>query len=163
MFRIVSRLLALVSAAGFSAGLLLTSVVIVESWADLDPNAAIEWFATFGLPLGIVMLPFGVAATLFSVVGLLTSAGHGVLTLEKKFWLAAIALSASTLLLLPFYFLEANTLFFDATIALSDVPDEIQRWKFWNWVRTFLSALASIAILLALANAEHASGSRAKA
>ncbi|MGR3839090.1 MAG: hypothetical protein ACU0A2_12140 [Cognatishimia sp.] len=115
----------------------------VESWAGMEPGVAIDWFAEFGLPLGIVMVPFGGLA----MVSTLPSLGK---TGVNWYWLAAFVLAASTMLLLPIYFWDANTLFFDGTILPEDVTAEIQRWKFWNWIRTILSVLASSTILLAL-------------
>ena len=67
------KLLALLCSSGFSVGLILTSVVIVESWASMELAAAIDWFAELGLPLGIVMVPFGGLATVFSAVALLST------------------------------------------------------------------------------------------
>ena len=67
----LSKFLALLCSSGFSVGLILTSVVIVESWASLEPSVAIEWFEEFGLPLGLVMVPFGGLAAVFSAVAFL--------------------------------------------------------------------------------------------
>ena len=150
MFVRLSKLLALLCSSGFSVGLILTSVVIVESWASMEPTAAIDWFAEFGLPLGIVMVPFGGLAMMFSAVALLSTLPSLRKTGVNWYWLAAFVLAASTMLLLPVYFWDANTLFFDGTILPADVTSEIQRWKFWNWIRTILSVLASSTILLAL-------------
>lgn len=150
MFARLSKLLALLCSSGFSVGLILTSVVLVESWASLEPVAAIDWFKEFGLPLGIVMVPFGGLAMIFSAVALLSTLLSLRTTGVDWYWLAALVLTAATMALLPIYFWGANTLFFDGAILPSDVPAEIQRWKFWNWVRTVLSALATTSILLAL-------------
>ncbi len=150
MFARFSKLLALLCSSGFSVGLILTSVVIVESWASMEPAAAIDWFAEFGLPLGFVMVPFGGLAVVFSAVALLSTIPSLRKTGMDWYWTAALVLTAATMVLLPVYFWGANTLFFDGVITSADVPAEIQRWKFWNWVRTILSILASVAILLAL-------------
>ena len=69
----LSKLLALLCSSGFSVGLILTSVVTVESWAGMEPGVAIDWFAEFGLPLGIVMVPFGGLAMVFSAVALVST------------------------------------------------------------------------------------------
>lgn len=146
----LSKLLALLCSSGFSVGLILTSVVIVESWASMEPTDAIDWFAEFGLPLGIVMVPFGGLALVFSAVALLSTLPGLRKTGVNWYWVAALFLTACTMLLLPIYFWDANTLFFDRSILPADVPAEVQRWKFWNWIRTILSVFASLAILLAL-------------
>lgn len=152
-----SRPLALLCSSGFSVGLILTSVVIVESWASMEPAAAIDWFAEFGLPLGFVMVPFGGLALVFSAVALFSTLPGLRKTGVNWYWLAAFVLTACTMLLLPTYFWEANTLFFDRTILPADVPAEVQRWKFWNWIRTILSVFASLAILLALSRESRSS------
>ncbi|WP_100269166.1 hypothetical protein [Epibacterium ulvae] len=146
----LSKLVALLCSSGFSVGLILTSVVIVESWASMEPTAAIDWFAEFGLPLGFVMVPFGALALVFSAVALLSTLPSLRKTGVDWYWLAAFMLTACTMLLLPLYFWDANTLFFDGAILPADVPAEVQRWKFWNWMRTIMSVLASFVILLAL-------------
>lgn len=150
MFARLSKLLALLCSSGFSVGLILTSVVIVESWASLEPAAAIDWFADFGLPLGFVMVPYGGLAVVFSASALVSTLPSLRKTGLDWYWASAFALTAATMVLLPIYFWDANTLFFDGVIMPADVPAEIQRWKFWNWGRTILSILASVAILLAL-------------
>ncbi len=146
----LSKLLALFCSSGFSVGLILTSVVIVESWANMEPTTAINWFAEFGLPLGFVMVPFGGLALVFSTVAMLSTLPGLRKIGVNWYWLTAFILTACTMLLLPIYFWDANTLFFDGTILPADVPAEIQRWKFWNWIRTVLSILASSVILLGL-------------
>ena len=154
----LSKFLALLCSSGFSVGLILTSVVIVESWASLEPSVAIEWFEEFGLPLGLVMVPFGGLAAVFSAVAFLAPLlGHRKNGMDW-FWFTALVLTAATMLLLPLYFWEANTLFFDGVILPEDVSAEIQRWKFWNWVRTILSVLASSIMLLALLREARSSG-----
>ena len=65
-------------------------------------------------------------------------------------WLVVAVLTVCTMALLPLYFWDANTLFFEGIIQPSDVAAEISRWAFWNWVRTGTSIAATALMLSAL-------------
>ena len=154
----LSKLLALVCSSGFSVGLLLTSIVLVESWGAMEPAAAIDWFVEFGLPLGIVMVPFGGLAAVFAVVTLVLCLFSTSTRQQTVSWLVVAVLTVCTMALLPLYFWDANTLFFDGIIQPSDVAVEISRWSFWNWVRTGVSITATALMLSALIRENAESG-----
>ncbi|WP_415400978.1 anthrone oxygenase family protein [Tateyamaria sp. SN3-11] len=147
----ISKLLALLFSSGFSAGLLVTSIVIVDSWGQMNPAAAVDWFAVYGLTLGFVMAPLGGLAVLFSLVAFVSILIRGKDRAQKIAWLLALACTVGTMALLPIYFGEANTRFFEKTIELPQVAEEIERWASWNWVRTNLALAATVVILIALA------------
>ncbi|MEM7169842.1 MAG: DUF1772 domain-containing protein [Pseudomonadota bacterium] len=146
----VSKLLALVFSSSFSAGLLVTSMVIVDSWGQMEPAAAVDWFATYGRRLGLVMAPMGGLAMIFSLIAFISTVRSKDDSKGKLVWLFASTCAVGTMVLLPLYFVEANTLFFDKTIALTQVPDEVHRWTTWNLVRAGLSIAATALILIGL-------------
>ena len=147
----ISKLLALVFSTAFSAGLLVTSIVIVDSWRQLEPAASIDWFATYGLQLGLVMAPMGGLAVIFSLIAFISEIKRGDELFQNIVWLLAVTCTLGTMALLLVYFGEANTRFFEKTIELSQVTEEVGRWAFWNWIRTGLSLAATAIILIGLA------------
>jgi hypothetical protein len=147
----VSKLLALVFSTAFSAGLLVTSIVIVDSWRQMEPAASIDWFATYGLLLGLVMAPMGGLAVIFSLIAFVLEIKRGDELFQKVVWLLAVTCTLGTMALLLIYFGEANTRFFEKTIALTEVAEEVENWSFWNWIRTGLSLAATTIILVGLA------------
>lgn len=151
MINHISKLLALLFSSGFSAGLLVTSIVIVDSWGQMEPSAAIDWFANYGLTLGIVMAPMGGLAMIFALVAFIYALKRGDTRSQKVLWFLAFSSTIGTMALLVIYFGEANTRFFEKTIELSEVAEEVERWGFWNWIRTSLSLAATVFILIGLA------------
>lgn len=60
----IIKLLALIFSTDFSAGLLVTSIVFVPGWRDVDTSKAFIWFSNHTLTLGYLMLPMGVLTLL---------------------------------------------------------------------------------------------------
>ena len=146
----IYKLLALAFSSAFSAGLLVTSVVFVESWRQLEPAASIDWFSIYGLLLGYVMVPMGALALVFTLFAFFSVVRREKQFSQKTVWLFALICTVGMMLLLPIYFGEANTRFFENTIALSEVAEEVERWAFWNWVRTGFSLSATMLIMIGL-------------
>jgi hypothetical protein len=146
----ISKLLALTFSSAYSAGHLVTSIVIVDSWSQMEPAASIAWFGVYGVKLGAVMAPFGFLAVAFTLVAFILVVKKGDTSPQKVKWLLALVFTVASMALLPIYFFEANALFFDRTIELSQVADEVERWGFWNWIRTGLSLAATAAILVGM-------------
>ena len=151
MARYLYKLLALVFSSAFSAGLLVTSIVFVNSWRQMEPAASVEWFSIYGLLLGYVMVPMGGLAFVFTLVAFVSVLKEVNRSSLKTIWSLALISTMGMMILLPAYFGEANTRFFENTIELSEVSGEVERWAFWNWVRTGLSLSATMFILVGLA------------
>lgn len=151
MFNNISKILALTFSSAYSAGLLVTSIVIVDSWRQLEPAASIEWFGIYGIILGAVMAPLGFLAVAFALVAFILVVKKGGTSSQKMTWLFALVFTVASMALLPIYFFEANTLFFDKTIELFQVASEVERWGVWNWFRTGLSLAATIVIVIGMA------------
>ncbi len=150
MFNNISKILALTFSSAYSAGLLVTSIVIVDSWSQMEPAASIEWFGIYGIILGAVMAPLGFLAVAFTLVAFILVVKKGDTSSQKVTWLLALVFTVASMVLLPIYFLEANTAFFDKTIELSQVANAVESWGFWNWIRTGLSLAATTAIVIGM-------------
>ena len=96
------------------------------------------------------MAPLGFSAVAFTLVAFILVVKKGDTSAQKVKWLLALVFTVASMALLPIYFFEANALFFDRTIELSQVADEVERWGFWNWIRTGLSLAATTAILVGM-------------
>lgn len=139
----VLKLLALIFSSGFSAGLLVTSFVFVPGWRDMEATKAVDWFSQHGLILGFVMLPMGVLALLFFFAAAIATYRMNGAGFQSYIWTLAFLAAFGSMVLLVTYFAGANVLFFENQIEAGAVYDEIDRWGFWNWVRTVFSVLAT--------------------
>ncbi len=146
------KALALTFSSAYTSGLLLTSVVLVGSWRQMEPPAVVDWFSNYAAMLGGVQAPIEVLAIVF--IGVAAFERRDVRTESTLLFLAG-ALLVGTLLLLPVYFVGANTALIEKTIPLSEVAAEIDRWRAWNWFRTTLSLGATILILIAMGRGPH--------
>ena len=149
----VGEILKILSAAtlGLSGGVILTgAVVMVPSWRASEPTEFLKWFgensrtlALLAGPLQLGGLVLATAAAVTSMIGG-SSAGERALTLGAAFF--ALAVLAQYFL----YFQSANASFAASSIQIQDVPAELARWAFWQWVRTGLGITAFALSLLAL-------------
>lgn len=108
----ILKLLALVFSSAFSAGLLITSIVVVDSWSQLEPVAAIDWFSIYGLTLGFGMAPMGFLSVVFTLIAFISVSKRRDEFSQKALWSLALVCTFGTMALLPVYFGEANTAFF---------------------------------------------------
>ncbi|MEM7533942.1 MAG: DUF1772 domain-containing protein [Chloroflexota bacterium] len=147
----ISKLLALTFSSAFGTGCLLISVVLVESWRHMEPAAFVDWFSAYGSLMGVVQLPIEALGLLFTLIVFIQVARNNHEATQKVLWFLALIFSIGAILLLPLYFAGTNTILIDKTIDLSQVADEVERWGFWNWVRTGLSFAAAIMMLIGMA------------
>ena len=63
--------------------------------------------------------------------------------------LAVAMLSLATLLPFFVYFSEANASFADASVPLTDLPQELLRWERWHWARTLIAVVAFLCAVVA--------------
>lgn len=150
MIENILKTLALTFSSAYSAGLLVTSIVIVDSWSRMEPAASIDWFGVHGIILGAVMAPMGFLAVAFTLVAFFLVVRKGDTLSQKVAWLLALIFTIASMAVLPMYFFEANTAFFDKTIELSQVASEVESWGIWNWIRTGLSLGATTAIVVGM-------------
>jgi hypothetical protein len=149
----VGEILKFLSSAtlGLSVGVMLTgAVVMVPFWRASEPTEFLHWFGdnarTLALLAGPLQLGGLVLATAAAVSSMAagSSAGERALTLGAAFF--ALAILAQYFL----YFQGANASFAASSIQIQDVPAELARWAFWQWVRTGLGVTAFALSLLAL-------------
>ena len=133
---------------GTSAGALLAeATVLVPYWRSLEPQAFRDWYEANGAlllrffgPLEIVALAVPLAA-----LAAAWSAGGSVRTGLA----VAVAGSVAVLVTFPLYFKAANESFTDASIDVSALPAELERWAVWHWVRVVLAFAAFAASVVA--------------
>lgn len=135
--------------AAFAGGCLLTQVVTVPHWRDMDPAAFLPHFASAGPATGAVQLPVDVASVL--LLGITTYANVKERRPGRTPSALAAAGMAGTVILLPVYFARANFALLDPDFPLEDVPAELSSWSRWNWVRTGLAVAATALSCAALA------------
>lgn len=129
----------------------MISVVLVDSWRHMEPAALVDWFSIYAPMMGAVQAPTEVLAVALTLaVTIAALKGDGERT-QTSLWFFALVLLVGTLILLPVYFVEANTNLIEKTIDLSQVPDEVERWWFWNWIRTGLTLCATALIVVGMA------------
>ncbi len=138
----------------FAGGGLLTQTVIVPYWRDMDPAAFLTHFGKAGPVTGATLFPIELASTLL-LGTVLYSAVKGRRR-GRLAWGLAGSCMAGTVLLLPIYFLGANTAMLTQSIPLDQVGAELKSWYAWNWVRTGLAFLAVIFSCLGLGHRSRA-------
>lgn len=147
----ISKLLALACSSAFGTGCLLISVVLVENWRHMEPAAFVDWFSAYGALLGAVLLPIEILGVIFTLIVFIQILKNNHGNSQKIMWLLALISSVGAILLLPIYFAGTNTILIDKTIELSQVAGEVERWGFWNWVRTGLSLAAATMMVIVIA------------
>lgn len=150
MSKNISKLLALTCSSAFGTGCLLISVVLVENWRNMEPIAFVNWFSAYGSLLGVVLLPIEILGVIFTLIAFVQILRSNHENLQKMLWFSALIFSIAAILLLPIYFAGTNTILIDKTIALSQVADEVERWGFWNWVRTGLTLAAAAMMIIGM-------------
>ena len=134
---------------GLSAGAMLTeAVVFVDYWRSLSPDAFLDWFGKHEPALVAFFGPLQMAALLLILLAVLAHAfprrqGLGLLGVSA-------ALSIAVLGLYGLYFKDVNAAFVARSIAIGDVPAELERWATWQWARTGVGVSAFVAALLAV-------------
>lgn len=142
---------ALAATAAFAGGGLLTQLVTVPHWRDMDPAAFLPHFATSGPATGAALFPIEVASVL-----LLGATAYASIKRRRPGWIPwalATASMVGTVVLLPIYFAGANFAMLDPAFPAEAVPAELTAWYRWNWVRTGL-ALAATALSCAALTAD---------
>ena len=108
----------------------------------MDPDKFLDWFGEHGPTLGRTLFPLDVAGTLFAMrafVGAPKSTSK-----SRRLWGLSSLCSGATVMLLPIYFVGANTRLLNKAIAGSEVTTELAAWSRWQWLRTVLALLAVV-------------------
>jgi len=137
-------------AGGISCGVMLTgAVVLVPYWRSVPAADFLVWFAANADRMLYLAGPIQTATVIFTVVGaILFAITHRPGTVLLC---GAAVLAIGVLVAFPLYFRAANASFVSASIQLADVPAELSRWAFWQWIRSTLGILAFVLAVLALA------------
>ena len=75
---------------------------------------------------------------------------------QSHAWLAVAALMLSLMPIYFIYFKDANKSFETGTVGAEGLPEELQRWQKWHWLRTTISFIAFVLALMALTQGERA-------
>ena len=151
----LGEILKVLSAAslGLSAGVMLTgAVVMVPFWSALEPRQFLTWFGENAQSMWLLAGPLQVSSLVLT-----TGAASVARWLRSPGRTPAVGAAVFSLgVLVPYflYFQTANASFGAATIEVRDVPAELARWAFWQWVRIGLGLAAFVFSLLALRRAE---------
>ena len=132
---------------GLSAGAMLTEAVLyVDYWRSLSPTDFLAWFAANEPQLTAFFAPLQTGSAVLAA----TAAALAPRRTGRAFFLIATGLAVAALLLYPLYFREVNASFAEATIAVDRVPEALERWSRWQWLRTGVGVTAFAAALLAV-------------
>lgn len=132
--------LAIAGSAAFAGVMLSIGLILGPYWRNLPPAEFLAWFAANS---GIIArtIPLVVVPTLIGLVGSTVLSWGDATT--RSLWLAALTCIVSLLVLTVFYFFPVNATFDAGTIALADVPGQIDAWLAMHWVRIALALAAS--------------------
>lgn len=134
---------ALAATGAFAGGALLTQTVLVPYWRSMAPAAFFEYFGTYGPLTGATLFPVEIAATV--LLGIVLYAALRGRSSGRFAWAVAWLCMAGTVLLLPVYFVEANTALLAAKTSPAGLEADLRSWYTWNWLRTGLAFLAVVA------------------
>jgi hypothetical protein len=149
----VGEILKVLSAAtlGLSVGVMLTgSVVMVPFWRASEPTAFLSWFRDNARALALLAGPLQLGGLVLATAAAVSSIAAGSSTPERALTLGAAFFALAVLAQYFLYFQAANASFVASSIQVQDVPAELARWAFWQWVRTGLGITAFVSSLLAL-------------
>jgi hypothetical protein len=149
----VGEILKVLSAAtlGLSVGVMLTgSVVMVPFWRASEPAAFLSWFQDNARSLAVLAGALQLGGLVLATAAAVSSIAAGSSAQERALTLGAAFFALAVLAQYFLYFQGANASFAAASIQVQDVPAELARWAFWQWVRTGFGITAFVLSLLAL-------------
>ena len=135
---------------GLTSGALLTeAVVLVPFWRSLPPESFLDWYRANAALLFNFFGPLEIVATVLIVL----AAAMALIRRRPGFgwWVLACLFAVFVLAAFPLYFREANASFELATIEVTMVSEELERWAAWHWGRTVIAFAAFAAAALGLA------------
>jgi len=140
---------------GLSAGALLSEgAILIPFWRSLQPESFLAWYRQHAALLVWFFGPLELAAALLVVLAALVGWFAG----DRSSGVLAVAALLAVLVLVafPLYFQQANAIFADATIATTEVRNELRRYSNWHWVRVVLAVAAFLlAVVAARSNDVH--------
>jgi hypothetical protein len=134
------NLLSVIALSLFSGAFLFIAFVVVKFWQSIAPAVFLDWMNDNFFRFPMLMIPLNIIALLLTIVALGT-AWKSRPTSRLPLGLAAVCIFACTITY-PIYFAGANAAFLGRTIELSQMPEAIQTWVTWHWLRTGLSIAA---------------------
>lgn len=136
---------------GLSVGVMLTgALVLVPFWRALGAVEFLAWFGDNAQSMAWLAGPLQLGSLLLASGAAVVSVVNASAARERVFTIGAAVFALAVLVPYFFYFQRANASFVTATIALHDLPAELGRWAFWQWVRTALGLGAFGLALFAL-------------
>lgn len=134
---------ALAASAMFAGGGLLTQTVIVPFWRSGGPQEALDRFAAHGPVTGATLFPIEMLSVV--LLGVIAAGTWRRRQAGRVAWTVAFVAMVGTVLLLPVYFLGANDLLLTRSVTGPDVDALLATWHAWNWGRTVLALVATVA------------------
>ena len=144
----IFELLAAIALGLMAGALAAEGSILVPFWRSLSPEAFLIWYKRHAILLLWFFGPLEVGAVLLSIVA--AALGWIGDTSGRQLFTASAVLGVVLLALFPFYFQRVNASFTAGTIPLIDVPEELQRWSNWHWIRTLIAAVAFVIAVIAL-------------
>ena len=147
----IFELLAAIALGLMAGALAAEGAIFVPFWRALPAEAFLAWYKRHAILLLRFFGPLEVSAVLLAIAAAALGWIGG--TSGRQLFTASALLSLAVLAVFPIYFQRVNASFADGTIAVADVPEELQRWSNWHWIRTLIAAVAfAIAVIALRAN-----------
>lgn len=123
-------------------------VLFVPYWKSLAPKDFFDLHQVFGKKIYQFFAPLTILAT---VIPLITTA-YSFYSHSESFP-TTLGMAVFTLLFFSTYFMyfkEANRKFATQSLTFEELPNELNRWGNWHWVRIILESIAFIFALVTL-------------
>ena len=130
-----------VAVIGLLVGSLLTeAMILVPYWRKMKSEEFLRLHGTMGPSLYRYFAPLTIAGT---VTPIITGIYSVILTPSSFSLSAVVAVLAGMMFCIYFiYFKAANESFETGSVGVEVIPDELERWAAWHWLRVVIGLIA---------------------
>lgn len=136
----ILNLLSVVSLSLFSGAFLFIAFVVVRFWQAVEPDVFLSWMSDHFFRFPVLMVPLNMISLLLAIASFGTTWKPQPAS-RIPLGLSLISIFACTITY-PTYFAGANAEFLNRAIELPQMPEAIQTWATWHWIRTGLAIAA---------------------
>lgn len=138
--------LALLFNSAFSGAFVFIAVVMVPFWSAIGNQGINDWFSTYFWRFPTIMVPLNLLTFIF--IGIGTYQAYKAKTEGRKLWYTATLVMLLCSLTYPLVFDGANKVMMNSGADLQEVRSSFDQWVNWHWVRTALSVVSLILLVL---------------
>lgn len=108
-------------------------VILVPYWKSMSADAFYTFYSEFGGRIGMFYTILTISAALVSII--ISIYCFRTKSVAFKYALITSLTMMLVIAIFYYYFIGANSLFYEALLSLSQLKNELKIWEIWHWAR----------------------------